>query len=231
VGDGLASQLGDDARVEVVGRTRDHLDLFDLVDGLRPDAVVISIRSSTSRSMPTIGVARQLRQAFGQLGIVIISGNDEACVLEAIGDGSSRVAYLLDERLVDLSSLVSALRAVCAGRSVLDPAIVDSLVNHYQRRLATDLSRREPEVLEQMARGLSNRAIASVLNISVKAIEKDITAIFRKLELSDRTLVDRRVTASLAFLRTLANPFGPRAEVGASPPRQTHVVVSREQQR
>jgi DNA-binding NarL/FixJ family response regulator len=229
VGDGLAAQLSGDADIDVVGRTCNHLELFDLVDVLHPEAVIITIRSSAPGTMPTIVVARQLRHEFGALGIVIISGNDDDCVLEAIRGGSSRIAYLLDEGLVDLPSLVSALREVCAGRSVLDPAIVDSLVSHYESMLATDLTRREPEVLEQMAKGLSNRAIASVLNISVKAIEKDITAIFRKLELSDRALVDRRVTASLAFLRSLTNPFGPRPEVGGSQPRQNHVDVPRQE--
>jgi len=236
-GDGLAAQLSEIENIDVVGRTGDYLDLSGLVAECRPNAVVISLRTSTVDSLPTVVIARQLRRAFDQMGVVIIGGHDETCELEAIRDGSSRMAFLLDERLLDFATVVSALREVCAGQSVLDPSIVDRLVGHYEGAPVTDLTSREPEVLEHMARGLSNRAIASTLNISVKAIEKDITAIFRKLDLVDRTLVDRRVTAALTFLRTLTDPFGPEAgpdrrpPAGAEPgvdserPRRTHFTV------
>ncbi len=217
IGDGLASQLAGVADIDVVGQTRDYLELFDLVEAIRPQAAIISVRSAVLGTMPIL-VARRLRHDFLELGIVIIAEDDDACALEAIRDGSSRIAFLLDERLLDLATVLSALHEVCAGQSVLDSSVVDSLVRHYEAVPVNTLSCREPEVLEQMARGLSNRAIASVLNISVKAIEKDVTAIFRKLELVDRTLVDRRVTAALTFLRTLANPFGSDAEgPGAQP--------------
>ncbi len=65
------------------------------------------------------------------------------------------------------------------------------------------------DVLEQIAHGLSNRAVASELNVSMKAVEKYVTIIFRKLGLSDHSLVDRRVIAALIFLRTQSNPFNP----------------------
>ena len=70
-------------------------------------------------------------------------------------------------------------------------------------------SRREVDVLEQVAHGLSNRAAADVLGISMKAVEKYVSSIFRKLGLVDHRLVDRRVNAALAFLRTESNPFSP----------------------
>lgn len=210
IGDGLASQLAGVTDVRVVGQTRDYLELFDLVEAIRPEAAIISVRSAVPGTVPIV-VARRLRHDFLELGIVIIAQGGDACALEAIRDGASRIAFLLDEHLLDLATVLSALREVCAGQSVLDSSVVDSLVQHYEAVPVNTLSSREPEVLEQMAKGLSNRAIASVLNISVKAIEKDVTAIFRKLELVDRTLVDRRVTAALTFIRTLANPFGAEA--------------------
>jgi len=216
-GDGLASQLADVEGIDLVGRTDDYLALPALVADRQPGAVVISLRSSTADSLPTVVVARQLHHSFDELGIVIIAGHDEACELEAIRDGASRMAFLLDEQVLDLGTVVSALHEVCSGRAVLDPSIVDRLVGHYEAVPAGDLTRREPDVLERMARGLSNRAIASSLNMSVKAIEKDVTAIFHKLELVDRTMVDRRVTAALAFLRTLTDPFGPAGETGPGP--------------
>lgn len=220
-GDGLAAQLDDVDDLEIVRRTADYLDLAGLVAACHPRAVLITIGPSAAADLPVVVAARQLRGAFDQLGIVIIAAHDEACELEAIRDGASRMAFLLDERLVGVGTVVSALHEVCAGQSVLDPSIVDVLVGHYGAMPVGDLTNREPEVLEQMARGLSNRAIASVLNISVKAIEKDVTSIFRKLELDDRTLVDRRVTAALAFLRTLVDPFGPETDTGSAPDTDT----------
>ena len=219
VGDGLAWQLGARDDVDVVGRTHDYLDLSGLVAECRPMAVLISLHSPSEDSLPTVVVARQLRRTFAAMGIVIIAGHDQTCELEAIRDGASRMAFLLDERLPDVATVVSALHEVCSGRSVLDASIVDLLYGHYEAIPVGDLTSREPAVLEQMARGLSNRAIALALHISVKAIEKDITAIFRKLELVDRTLVDRRVMATLSYLRTLADPFGPAPGPGAAPAR------------
>ncbi len=77
-----------------------------------------------------------------------------------------------------------------------------------------DLTPREVDVLEQMAHGLSNRAIADELHISVKSIEKGITAIFLKLGPFNSAAADRRVSAALVFLRTQTDPFGPVAEPG-----------------
>ncbi len=208
IGDGITSLLADVDRVDVVGTTSDYLDLVGMVDQASPQAVIISIRAPHRTALATIAVARQLRRDFPNLGILIISDHDDGDALEAIRGGASRVAYLLDQRLLDLETVLDALHDVCSGHSALDSTVVDSLVSHYEGIPVGRLTSREPEVLEQMARGLSNRAIAGELNISVKAIEKDITAIFRKLDLVDRSHVDRRVTAALWFLRGQPDPFG-----------------------
>lgn len=208
IGDGIASLLAEVDEVDVVGTTSDYLDLVRMVDEAHPQAVIVNIRSPHRAALATIAVARQLRREFPRLGILIISDHDDGDALEAIRGGASRVAYLMDERRLDMETVLDALHDVCSGHSALDSTVVDSLVSHYEGVPVGRLTSREPEVLEQMARGLSNRAIASALNISVKAIEKDITAIFRKLELVDRSHVDRRVTAALWFLRGQTDPFG-----------------------
>jgi DNA-binding NarL/FixJ family response regulator len=94
---------------------------------------------------------------------------------------------------------------------VLDPSIVDFLVNNRKSAGVDDLTHRETDVLELMSEGLSNRAIADRLHISVKSIEKCVTAIFRNLDVADLSGVDRRVTATLSYQR--ARTTGLEAEL------------------
>ena len=209
IGDGLVSLLADVDDVDVVGRTVDCTGLLGLVDESHPDTAIVSVRYPDAATSGTISVVCQLRAEHPRLGIVIISDHHEGDTFEALRGGASGVAYLLDQHVLNVGIVLEALREVCTGQSVLDVTVVDTLVSHYEGVPAGRLAHREPEVLALMASGFSNRAIATELNISIKAIEKDITAIFRKLGLGDRTLVDRRVTAALWFLRGQADPFGP----------------------
>jgi DNA-binding NarL/FixJ family response regulator len=210
IGDGLVSLLADVEDVAVVGRTANYPELLKLIGGTRPDGVIVCLHSPVSTITTSAMVAvHQLRHEFPRLGVVIVSDHDDGSARELLRDGAARIAYLMDERLLDLEIVLDALREVCAGRSVLDPGVVDTLVHHYGRTPGDELSHREPEVLARMARGLSNQAIAADLHISVKAIEKDITAIFRKLNLLDGTWVDRRVSAAISFLITRSDPFEP----------------------
>jgi DNA-binding NarL/FixJ family response regulator len=118
--------------------------------------------------------------------------------------------------------VLSALRQLSTGQTILDPSIVDALIRRGDVVGIDDLTRREVDVLEQMAHGLSNRAIADELHISVKSIEKGITAIFLKLGPFDSAEADRRVSASLVFLRAQTDPFGPVAEL---PERSVPVAI------
>jgi DNA-binding NarL/FixJ family response regulator len=209
VGDGLAALMADVPDIEVVGRARDHIHLLDLTAELEPDAVIISIRTPVISTMETIDIARRLRSEHRNMGIVVISERANGFALELLRGGASRIAFLLDEQLPDTGAVIGALRALREGQSVLDPTIVDLLVQRGTKDDLNGLTRREVDVLEQIAHGLSNRAVASELNVSMKAVEKYVTIIFRKLGLSDHSMVDRRVIAALTFLRTQANPFNP----------------------
>jgi DNA-binding NarL/FixJ family response regulator len=206
IGDGLAALLANVADVEVVGRARDHDELLDLVKELSPEAVIISIRSSVVTTMATIEAASRLRADHAELGIVVISDRGNGFALELLRGGASRIAYLLDERLPSMGAVLGALREIRAGQTVLDPSIVDALVHRREAIAIDDLTIREIDVLEQMAHGQTNRGIAAELNISVKAVEKYVTSIFRKLALADHGLVDRRVTAVLTYLRAQSSP-------------------------
>jgi DNA-binding NarL/FixJ family response regulator len=217
-GDGLACMLAHEDDVDVVGRARDHLELVQMVDELDPSAAIISIRSPVASTLAMLTAARHLRDHHPDLGIVVISDRGNGFALELLSEGASHMAYLLDERLAGMEAVLGALREVMAGQSVLDPSIVDALVHRRNVTTIDDLTPREIDVLELMARGLSNRGIAGELALSIKGIEKHVTTIFRKLALTDQSFIDRRVTAALTFLRsqdhqylvTEADPEPPR---------------------
>lgn len=207
IGDGLAALLANRPEVEVVGRAFDHDELVDMVEELCPEAVLLTIRTPAITTMAIIKTARRLREEHPELGIVVIADRGNGFALELLRGGASRLAFLLDDHVPGLDTVIGALHDVRAGQTVLDPSIVDSLVEHRDGVAIDDLTTRELDVLEQMAYGLSNSAIATDLYVSVKAIEKNVTAIFRKLGLDDQTLVDRRVTAGLTFMRAQASSF------------------------
>jgi DNA-binding NarL/FixJ family response regulator len=215
IGDGLACLLERVDDVKVVGRARNHDELIRVVDECVPEAVLISIRTPVVSTMATIAAARHLREQYPDMGIVVISDRGNGFALELLRGGASRIAYLLDEQLPGMDAVLGALREVRAGQSVLDPSIVDSLVHRREVLTIDDLTPREIDVLEQIAHGLSNRGVAAELHLSVKAVEKHVTTIFRKLALPQQPFLDRRVTAALTFLRAQTNPFGlPRGAAG-----------------
>ena len=218
IGDGLTALLGDVSEVQVVGRANDLDELINLVDELGPHAVIISVRSQVVTSMATVAAARRLRATHPGMGIVVISDRANGFALELLRDGSSGIAFLLDERLPGIGAVLGALQELQMGQSVLDPAIVDSLIRRGNTEGINDLTPREITVLEKMSRGLSNRAIADDLHVSVKAIEKGVTAIFLKLGPFDQGSSDRRVSAALVFLRAQTDPFGTDVDADSTAP-------------
>ena len=125
-------------------------------------------------------------------------------LLETSAEG---VGYLLKDRVADLEQFGTAVRRVADGGSALDPAVVSELVGRKRRDDPLDqLTAREREVLELMAEGRSNQAIAERLFVTLRAVEKHVTSIFTKLGLPASTDDHRRVLAVLAYLRALEPP-------------------------
>jgi DNA-binding NarL/FixJ family response regulator len=116
--------------------------------------------------------------------------------------GANGLAYLLKERLGDLEQLEHAISEVQTGGSVIDPKVVDALVEARTRPRSPveRLTEREREVMAEMAQGRSNRAIADSLFLSERAVEKHINSIFTKLDLLPEKETNRRVSAVLLFL-------------------------------
>jgi DNA-binding NarL/FixJ family response regulator len=205
VREGMRQLLESSGDVQVLAAVSTAEDLLDAVSRLRPDAVITDIRMPPGHHMEGIEAALAIRAVHPQVGVVVLSQHaDEAYAFQLLREGTAGLAYLLKERIGDRSELLRALHETVAGRSVIDPLVVEALVGRKARLAASrlrELNARELDVLRQMAQGKTNPAIAEALALSGSAIEKHINAIFSKLGLSEEPQVHRRVAAVLTFLR------------------------------
>ena len=204
VREGTRRLLEDSGEIEVVAAVGSAEELLDAVERLRPDAVVTDIRMPPGHDMEGIEAAHRIRARHPQVGVVVLSQHaDEGYAYELLKNGTGGLAYLLKERVGDLEDLVRAIRETVAGRSVIDPAVVEALLAR-RSRLAnspiSELTPREMDVLREMAQGKTNAAVAAALSVSESAVEKYGNAIFSKLGLSEEKLVHRRVAAVLTYL-------------------------------
>jgi len=189
--------------IEVVGTAGDEAELLALVDELTPDVVVTDIRMPPTGTDEGVRAAGRFSESHPTMGVVVLSQYaSPAYALTLLDRGSAGRAYLLKERVADIGQLVAAIRAVADGGSVIDPAIVDALVEARSRRASgvDRLTPREREVLTEMAQGKSNGAIAATLVLSERAVEKHINSIFSKLDLTEEPNTNRRVKAVLMLL-------------------------------
>ena len=195
--------------IEAVAFCGDRTSLTEAIARERPDAVVTDIRMPPTGTDEGIQVARELRVTNPDIGVVVLSQfADPSYVLAFLDAGSARRAYLLKERVSDPQQLVAAIEAVVAGGSVIDPKVVEVLVRARSagaRSPLSALTRREHDVLSELAQGKSNAAIADSLVLTKRAVEKHINAIFTKLELESPEDISRRVKAALLFLASGSN--------------------------
>jgi DNA-binding NarL/FixJ family response regulator len=205
VREGTRRLLEDSGEVAVLAAVGNATELLDAVARLKPDAVITDIKMPPGHHMEGIEAAHQIRASHPEIGVVVLSQHsDDVYAYRLLRDGTAGLAYLLKERIGDLDSLVQALRAVSAGGSVIDPKVVEALVSRRVRETESPLgglTARELVVLQEMAQGKSNQAIGQSLHISESAVEKQVTTIFSKLQLSEERQMHRRVSAVLTFLR------------------------------
>ena len=205
VREGTAALLASVDDVELVAAVADLDELLAAVEKEKPDAVLTDIRMPPNHSMEGIEAAKRIREDHPDVGVVVLSQfAEEAYAYDLLKDGASGLGYLLKERVADVTEVVRALLEVSKGGSVLDPKVVEALVSAKDRMAHSPLAQlteREREVLEQMAQGKNNAAIAKALFLTERAVEKHINSLFHKLGLSEETDVHRRVMAVLAFLR------------------------------
>lgn len=209
VREGARAVLDAHPRTEVLGTAGDPEGLLELLDQHVPDVVLLDIRMPPTFTTEGIELARAVRGLEPAIGIVVLSQHaDPEYALELLKDGSDGVAYLLKERLGDADRLVQAIEEVRDGGSILDPRIVEALLEAQRRRTASKLAGltpRELEVLRLMASGRGNAAIARELSITDRSVEKHSNAIFRKLGLAEELDLNRRVAAVLFYLQRSAD--------------------------
>jgi DNA-binding NarL/FixJ family response regulator len=201
--EGLVALLREN-QIDVVAQVQDGPGLLRAIAGHEPDLAIVDVRLPPSFSDEGLVAAIEARRRQPELGVLLLSQYVEtAYASELIGENTAGIGYLLKERIGDVRAFLDALERVAAGGTVLDRQVVTQLLAP-RGGVSDSLSRltaREREVLELMAEGRSNTAIAESLVVTPGAVEKHITNIFFKLDLPACNDDHRRVLAVLAYLR------------------------------
>ena len=204
--------------VELAAVCSDADELRAVIAAENPDVVLTGIRMPPSGTDEGIRIATRLRETHPKTGVVVLSQYAEpSYALDLLGQGSSQRAYLLKERIRTGDEVMAAIKAVSRGRSVIDPMILDVLIQARLRATRSrvgQLTAREREVLAEVATGKSNGAIADSLLLTKRAVEKHVNAIFAKLDLAQDPDVSRRVMASLIFLSETEGDLAPKQGPG-----------------
>ena len=201
--DGL-SRLLQAHGVDVVAAVGSGAELLDELLRKRPDVAVIDVRLPPTFTDEGLRVALEARRQLPALPVLVLSQYvEQLYARELLSDQAGGVGYLLKDRVFSDEAFVEALRTVAGGGTVLDPEVIAKLLRrHAAEEPITTLSPREREVLELMAQGRSNAAIAQRLFVSEKAVSKHSTSIFAKLGLEPSDDDNRRVLAVLAYLNS-----------------------------
>ena len=203
--EGTRRLLAEVPGVDVVGEASDYDSVLAEARRLRPDVVLMDIKMPPTHSMEGIEAAHVIKDELPDTGVVVLSQHDdEGYVWALLERGVAGYGYLHKVRVGDVDQLVRALREVAAGGSVLDPRILETLLDRRSKKPGSALSELTPgelDVLRLMAEGRSNSAIASQLSIAVGTVEKRIAAVFSKLGVHAESDVNRRVAAVLIYLR------------------------------
>jgi DNA-binding NarL/FixJ family response regulator len=200
--EGIARLLSDSG-FDVVAQSGDPDDLLRHVAMHKPSVAIVDIRMPPTHTDEGIRAAREIRERFPATSVLVLSQYVEAAyAMDLFAESTEGLGYLLKDRVADVEEFAHAVRRVADGGSALDPAVVGQLLGRSREHDPLEqLTAREREVLEFMAEGRSNQAIADRMFVTLRAIEKHVTSIFVKLDLPATTDDHRRVLAVLAFLQ------------------------------
>lgn len=187
---GTAELLRREPDLEVIGEAGDGQQAVELAQALKPDMVVMDVRMPV---LSGIEATRRIRTALPAVQVLVLTAHDDdQYIFSLLQAGAS--GYLL--KTAPVADLVKAIRQVQAGESPLDPAIARKVVLHLgggrgagvppEAAEAPELTARELEVLQLLARGLSNRAIADALYVSDRTVQAHLTSIFAKMGVTSR---------------------------------------------
>ncbi|MDN3264001.1 response regulator transcription factor [Streptomyces sp. CSDS2] len=201
--EGLVRLLADEGH-EVVAALGDAVTLPERVDELRPDIVVVDIRMPPTHTVEGLRAAVEIRERRPETGVLVLSQHIERTyAVQLLASNAERVGYLLKDRVAQVEEFLDALERVHSGGAVIDPEVVRQLlVRTTHADPLARLTPREHSVLEALAQGYTNTAIAEKLHISVSAVEKNLNAVFDKLDLSHTTGYNRRILAVLRYLQS-----------------------------
>ena len=185
VREGLSAMLSRKPNIEVVGEAENGAQAINKADELSPDIVLMDLRMP---EVDGVEAMRRIKQQHPEINFIVLTtyDNDEY-IFKGIEAGAR--AYLLKDS--PREELFKAIDAVYRGESLIEPAVatrvLDKLIELSHQGPATELSKREIEVLELIAKGTGNKLIADKLNISESTVKTHIQSIFQKLEVNDRT--------------------------------------------
>ena len=194
--------------IEVVAQAEDGPGLLRIVAGHKPDVAIVDVRLPPTFTDEGLRAAIEARERHPGLGVLVVSQYVEPVyTAELLASGEAGVGYLLKERVGEVRAFIDAVERVAAGGTALDREVVAELMRARQAgggggdTALDELTPREREVLELMAEGRSNAAVARALVVSGGAVEKHVRNIFAKLDLPASNDDHRRVLAVLAYLR------------------------------
>ena len=189
---------------EIAAAVEDAPALLRALIEYHPDVAIVDVRLPPTLTDDGLRAALEARRQVPGLPVLVLSQYvEQLYARELLADQEGGVGYLLKDRVFNDDQFIDAIRTVAGGGTVMDPEVVAKLLGRRSRdEPMARLTAREREVLELMAEGRSNSAIAQRLFISEKAVGKHSTSIFAKLDLAPSTDDNRRVLAVLAFLNS-----------------------------
>ncbi|RUR02081.1 response regulator transcription factor [Labedella endophytica] len=194
-------RLIEEAGHRVVGSAGSGDELHDLLTRIEADIVLLDVRMPPTFRDEGVTAALRVRTEHPAVGILLLSQYVEvAYARDLLGSGRGGVGYLLKDRVSSLAEIEDAIERIADGGTVLDPEVVSQLLGRRRDPLDA-LTARERDVLELMAEGRTNVAIAAALFVGTGAVEKHVTSIFQKLGLEDSGTDHRRVLAVVTYLQ------------------------------
>lgn len=192
------------SNIGLVGCTSDTSSeaMVDAVTTFEPDVVLMGVKALRTS---TVEKLEALRDAHPNLAVVLLFAFYDTQGIKALRDfsnsASAGYAYLLKHNVDTANQLAQVVHAVAQGRIIVDPQIMEELVDDasIDSKVLTALSPKELQVLSWMARGYANDAIANVLSRDRKSVKRHVSSIYTKLQLGDGNR-DSRVGAALMYL-------------------------------
>ncbi|MFD0340006.1 response regulator [Streptomyces sp. NPDC127117] len=201
--EGLALLLAEEGH-EVLASVGDGDSLVRAVEADRPDLVVVDIRMPPTHTDEGLRAALEIRERWPAVGVLVLSQHVERnYAVRLLSQNADRVGYLLKDRVAQVDEFLESLERIHAGGASIDAEVVRQLV--VRTTHADPLARltpRERTVLQELAQGRSNAAIAQQLHLSLSSVEKNLNSVFEKLDLPRTTGYSRRVLAVLRYLES-----------------------------